>query len=377
MPPRPRAPRRRRERAAKARRGGTVHPRLEARDDPEVAAAPAAQRPEQVRVAARVDPAQPPVGRDHHEADDVVGGQPAARARRGRSRRRARARRTRRSGRSRRDRAAAARERVGGPRSACARADRAPAAAVDAIPAAPGCRRRRPRRASSSPQGMSARARRDADVVAVRPAQQRLNVAAVARLDHGVGPRAVEAQSCRPRRARRKPPSRGADRAAHPPGELAQRARPAPPARGARRDPAGVAGRHASASAAPSRANAPAPSTSSRRVRRSMLRVAGGQVPWRRRAARRQGPTRARTAARRRARTGPPRVEQLELAELAKQREHGVVEREQAGAEALDAVLARPRGEAPQQRAANAPVLPVVDDGDRRLGDLGPGRSRM
>ena len=66
-------------------------------------------------------------------------------------------------------------------------------------------------------------------------------------------------------------------------------------------------------------------------------------------------------------------VADLELAESVEQRDHGVVEREQARLEALDAVLARPLGEPPQQLAAEAAVLPLVDDRDRRLGDLGLG----
>ena len=48
-----------------------------------------------------------------------------------------------------------------------------------------------------------------------------------------------------------------------------------------------------------------------------------------------------------------------------------MVVREQAGLEALDAVLARAGGQAPQQLAAEAAALPVVDDGDGRLGDRG------
>ncbi len=60
----------------------------------------------------------------------------------------------------------------------------------------------------------------------------------------------------------------------------------------------------------------------------------------------------------------------LDLAEVLEQREHVVVEREQPRLEALDAVLARPVGEAPEQLAADAPVLPLVDHRDRRLGDL-------
>ena len=37
------------------------------------------------------------------------------------------------------------------------------------------------------------------------------------------------------------------------------------------------------------------------------------------------------------------------------------------------AVLARPLGEPAQQLAAEPALLPLVDDGDRRLGDLGLG----
>ena len=63
-----------------AARADAVHAHLEAGDDAEVAAAPAAQRPEQVLVVARVDAAQPPVGRDDDEPGDAVGRQPQARA---------------------------------------------------------------------------------------------------------------------------------------------------------------------------------------------------------------------------------------------------------------------------------------------------------
>ena len=194
----------RRERGAEVRRGAdAVHAHLEARHDPEVAAAPAAQRPEQVRVVARVDAAQPPVGRDHHEPRDVVGRQPERP--RGEAVAAAEREPAEADGRARAagHRAAVAGERVHDLDHVRARADaRAAAAAVD------GDRPQPPqvdddafveRRVAGV--GMPAGARRHADVVAVGPAQHRLHVAAVARDDDRVRPRAVEARVVDPRRA--------------------------------------------------------------------------------------------------------------------------------------------------------------------------------
>ena len=64
-------------------------------------------------------------------------------------------------------------------------------------------------------------------------------------------------------------------------------------------------------------------------------------------------------------------VAHLELAEVLEQREHGVVEREQPRVEVVDAVRPRPLGQAPQQLAAEAAALPLVDHRDGRLGGLG------
>jgi hypothetical protein len=49
-------------------------PQLQSRDDGEPATA-TAERPEQVGIVARVDAADPPVGRDHLGGEQVVGGE--------------------------------------------------------------------------------------------------------------------------------------------------------------------------------------------------------------------------------------------------------------------------------------------------------------
>jgi hypothetical protein len=224
-------------------RAHAVHARLEARDDPEVAAAPAAQRPEQVGVAAGIDAAQPPVCRHHNEAGDVVGGQPegargeavaAAEREAAEADRRARA-----AG----HRATVAGERVHHLDHVRSRPDaRAAGAAVD-------------RDRAQTPQvdqdalaerrvagvGVAARARGDADVMAIGPAQDRLDVAAVAHLHHRVRRRAVEAPVVDLRGAGVGGRA-GADHGSpHAPRQLAQRARSgAARARGDRR----IAGGH-------------------------------------------------------------------------------------------------------------------------------------
>ena len=300
-----------RERAAEPRgAGGAMHPQLEARDDAEVAAAPAAQRPEQVLVAAPVDPAQPAVGRHHHDAGHVVGGQaPGARGEAVAAAEREAAEPDRRAG-PERHRPAAAGERVGDLDRLRARADRrAAAAAVDRDPAqAPQVDDHALAERRVARVGVPARARGDAHVVAVRPPQQRLHVARVARLDHGIGPRAVEARVVDLSGAREPRRAGSQHRAAHAPGELAQRARPrAAGAAGARRDPARVARGHRQRVGRAEHGRAGGQHQLAAAQALHAFRVAGGRAPWRRRAARCPDPRRARTAARRRARCGLPR----------------------------------------------------------------------
>ena len=242
---------------------------------------------------ARVDAAQPPVGRDDGEAGDVVGGQPE----RARGEPVAAAERepAEADGRARAagHRAAVARERVDDLDHVRARADaRAPAAAVD-------------RDRAQAPQvdddavvdrrvagvGVAARARRDADVVAVGPAQHGLDVAAVERLDDRVGPGAVVAPVVDAARRRRTPSTPGRRRGLAP----AARARAA--RAGRRRPRAGPA----AGSQGVSRAGMPSASRARRAPARRRpaparggsggpVRVAGGRVPGRRRAS---GPPRA------------------------------------------------------------------------------------